>query len=441
MKIENISISGFQDAIRGMRNPKASWDRIDSEFIICHNNEIESKINEGFVTIPNTMSGRYVFMGKLGLNDTKLIKALVSGGTEHRKFLRQIQISMDVTAPGYWWKEFATYKVGTTSNSTSTMHKLADTPITLSSFEMDDYIASDIYHTRFINDTVEHLEYLRLQYVAKKDMWYWKELIRWLPYGFNFKRTVTFSYENALAMIHQRKSHKLTEWKNVFVPTLKNLPFMDTILSSFDTEESETVSSAPAAKEQPIVSIPVDNVTITTTAEIPKRTEDKPAAAKERKATITGENGTLNTELLSKMYTDYKAKLEEEKKRHKEMLETEQKIIEAKKALEKKTPSAIERFKAVMFDAYNQPKMSENIVGKHLQEIENIFKEDGGKTIDSRVLFNTQKAVNKAQEEGKIHGCTGYGTDIVSLIELSTDVLSFVGEVEALGKKYLKNVK
>ena len=148
-----------------------------------------------------------------------LCRRLITGGTEHRKFLRQIMVSVDITAPLYWWKEFDTYKVGTTANSTSTMHKLASTPITLDCFETDDFdrqalveVQAEDVPNHIVYDFIEWLEACRQKYNETKDKRYWKELIRLLPNGWLQTRTVTMNYENLPSMIHQREYHKLTEW-------------------------------------------------------------------------------------------------------------------------------------------------------------------------------------------------------------------------------------
>lgn len=203
MKFENTEVWGFEHAIRGMRNPLESWKKSDS-----------------FIKSPHNY---YV----IGPNDMKLMKTLIKAGPEHRKFLRQIFISVDITAPLYWWKEADTYKVGTVSNSTSTMHKLASTPITRDCFEMEDF--SDDNYVLAIeekwNETVEYLEFLRKKYNETKDKRYWKELIRLLPESWLQKRTITMNYENVANMYSQRMNHKLTEWSKDFIQWADNLPY------------------------------------------------------------------------------------------------------------------------------------------------------------------------------------------------------------------------
>jgi len=217
MRFKETRVMNFEGALRGMRNPLNSWAKSDSEW--CG----KADLGEEYV---------------IGPNDMDLAKRLIAGGTEHRKFLRQIFVSVDITAPLYWWKEFDTYKVGTTANSTSTMHKLASTPITRECFEMDDYDAENlVIGDEYVNDTlydytcgefvdsiIQHLEELRQKYNATKDKRYWKELVRWLPNGWLQTRTVTMNYENLRSMYHQREYHKLTEWHS-FCDWVKTLPY------------------------------------------------------------------------------------------------------------------------------------------------------------------------------------------------------------------------
>ena len=206
MKFENTQVWGFEHAVRGMRNPLNSWARSDSRY----------------------ENGDFV----LGENDLDLAKRLIQGGTEPRKYLRQVFISVDITAPLYWWKEFDTYKVGTTANSTSTMHKLATTPITLDCFEIDDYCTETEADGKtvgeFVNgEVIAFLEKLRVKYLETKDKRLWKELVRWLPESWLQTRTVTFNYENAINMYNQRKNHKLTEWSVSFIDWIKSLPYAE----------------------------------------------------------------------------------------------------------------------------------------------------------------------------------------------------------------------
>lgn len=210
MNFTRTSVMNIDNALYGMRNALASWDKSDT------------------------------YNSVIGPNDMDLARRLIrAGDPSHRKFLRQIFVSVDITAPLYWWKEFDTYKVGTTANSTSTMHKLASTPITKECFEMDDYkdmpietiyygetdeVAFDYHTNDFIEEHLETLEQLRQKYNETKDKRYWKELIRWLPNGWLQTRTVTMNYENLRSMYHQRANHKLTEWHS-FCDWVKELPY------------------------------------------------------------------------------------------------------------------------------------------------------------------------------------------------------------------------
>ena len=224
MKFENTEVFNFEGALRGMRNPLESWDKSDSGY------------EEHF---------RY-YKYTIGKNDLALAQTLIKAGSEHRKFMRQIFVSVDITAPLYWWKEFDTYKVGTVANSTSTMHKLASTPITEECFEMDDFEdVSDIDTFGFVSDwwdnNIYYLEELRQKYNETKDKRYWKELIRLLPESWLQKRTVTFDYENLLAICSkgQRRFHKLTEWSKAFIDWARELPYAQELIFIDELEEKE----------------------------------------------------------------------------------------------------------------------------------------------------------------------------------------------------------
>ena len=179
LKTEHEEVFNWAGAVRGMRNPLESWKNSDSFFI-----------------------DRFYCLGE---NDEKLMKKLVVAGSDHRKFLRQIMISVDITAPLYWWKEFDTYKIGTTANSTSTMHFIHKNEITLKAFSFDT-------EDSFLETLVEELERLRKLFITTKDKTYWRKLIQQLPSSFNQKRTVTLNYEVAYNIYFSRKKHKLTEW-------------------------------------------------------------------------------------------------------------------------------------------------------------------------------------------------------------------------------------
>lgn len=200
LSVKNVEVWGFRHAIRGMRNPMNSWSRMDSSF---------------------DDAGTLITLGE---NDKSLMNRLFKAGTEHRKYLRQISVSLDITAPLYWWKEFDTYKVGTAANSTSTMHKLTSKTIELSDFSFDAENAenADFAKEDFLK-VVEICESLRLRYMATKEKYIWRALIQILPEGYNQTRTVSLNYENVFNIMHQREGHKLSEW-HTLVNEFKKLP-------------------------------------------------------------------------------------------------------------------------------------------------------------------------------------------------------------------------
>ena len=236
MKFENIRVYNFENALRGMRNPLASWKKIDSEFGVRPRVEVP----EGAVITHEYENGLCEY-AKIGPNDMGLAKRLIAGGSEHRKFLRQIFVTVDITAPLYYFKEFDTYRIGVTENSTSTMHKLASTPITLDCFELGDYspeldMIDDAPLGLRVDSFIDDLEQMRQKYLMTNDKRYWKELVRWLPNGWLQTRTVTMNYENLLSMYHQRRNHKLTEWSIDFINFIKSLPYASDFLIPDEAE-------------------------------------------------------------------------------------------------------------------------------------------------------------------------------------------------------------
>lgn len=236
MKFEHTRVWGFEHALRGMRNAKNSWDRADTEIHTDLDDTRALYFKDGFQMCP--IDKDFAQFIKIGPNDMKLIQSLIRGGAEHRKFMRQIFVSVDITAPIYWWKEADTYKVGTVANSTSTMHTIEKSPITIENFEIDDYKDYCSFLPDFIGEEgltaddcesmimrfIDFLEGLRVKYLETKDKKYWKELIRWLPESWLQKRTITMTYENLFAMCSkgQRRFHKLNEWSGIDNPTLEN---------------------------------------------------------------------------------------------------------------------------------------------------------------------------------------------------------------------------
>ena len=210
IKIENIEINGFEAAIRGARNPMNSWDRMDS----CYNN------------------GEF----EIGENDYKLLKNLTIAGPEHRKWNRMVTVTMDITAPLYWWKEYDTYKVGTVANSCSTMHK-----IQAKKFELDDFSYEHLLDNSLdaLVDVIDILNYHREAFNTYEDEYahdkkdYWWQMIQLLPSSYNQKRTVHLNYEVLGTIYHQRRHHKLDEW-HVFCDTIKTLPYSEFITREFE---------------------------------------------------------------------------------------------------------------------------------------------------------------------------------------------------------------
>lgn len=203
LTIDKVSVYGFEESIRGMRNPMNSWDKSDS----------------GYSNIPRidaTISADHVYI--LGCNDETLMNQLVKAGPSHRKFMRMIVVYMDICAPLYWWKEFDTYKVGTVSNSCSTMHK-----ITAKVFERDDFSTDMLTDFDCLDSIIASLNKNRDLYLKTMDKKYWWQIIQTLPSSYNQKRTVMLSYEVLHKMYNERKSHKLYEWIS-FCKKLLELP-------------------------------------------------------------------------------------------------------------------------------------------------------------------------------------------------------------------------
>ena len=198
LKTERIAVMNLENAMRGARNPLNSWARSDSYY------------NE---------KGEYI----LGPNDLDLAKRLRNAGSDHRKYLRQVIVCMDITAPMYWWKEFDTYKVGTVANSTSTMHKIHSKPIVMEDFSFDRLTPES---EKFAKDMIDYIESVRLKYMEDKDKAYWWDLIQLLPSSYNQMRTCTMNYENLTNMYYARRNHKLDEW-HVFCDWIKSLPYAE----------------------------------------------------------------------------------------------------------------------------------------------------------------------------------------------------------------------
>lgn len=205
IKIENIDVYGFEAAIRGARNPMNSWDRMDS----CYNN------------------GEF----EIGENDYKLLKNLTIAGPEHRKWNRMVTVTMDITAPLYFLKEWDTYKVGTVANSCSTMHR-----IQAKKFEMSDFSVEHLRSLRVMHEVIDELNFYRDKFNKDKKKEDWWEMIQLLPTSYNQKRTVHLNYEVLGTMYHQRRHHKLDEWVE-FCNTIKRLPYSEFITREFGDKD------------------------------------------------------------------------------------------------------------------------------------------------------------------------------------------------------------
>lgn len=225
MKFENTQVFNFEGAFRGLRNPMDSWSKSDSWWcsdckdVHCNNCRF-SKYCESNCYPPVD----YI----IGNNDMNLAQRMIRGGTEQSKFLRQIFISVDITAPRYWWSEFDTYKVGTVSNSCSTMHKLSAYPITLDMFDIDSNL--DDFDEEYWYYAIKYLESTRQKYNKTKDINDFRKLKQTLPESFKQKRTITMNYENIKNMIRTRNHHRLKEWSTDFINWCSTLPYSKELL-------------------------------------------------------------------------------------------------------------------------------------------------------------------------------------------------------------------
>ena len=202
LKAERIEVMNFHNAMRGARNPLNSWARSDSYY---------------------DNDGNFVF----GENDLSLAVRLRKAGSDHRKFLRQIFVTVDITAPLYWWKEYDTYKVGTVANSTSTMHKIASAPFSMEQFSCD---MMDNETKKHMLAVIDYLEALRLRYLETKDKQLWYDMIQFLPSSYNQMRTCTMNYENLIAMYNSRCNHKLNEWHVFCDDFIASLPYAEELI-------------------------------------------------------------------------------------------------------------------------------------------------------------------------------------------------------------------
>ena len=212
--IEKTDVFGWESAIRGMRNPLNSWDKSDSEFY-----DVVDDIS---------FQSYYTTSFKAGKNDLALMQRLSKAGNDHAKFLRMINVTVDITAPLYWWKEFDTYKVGTVANSCSTMHKIHAKEFTLDDFSHEHLTngALDVLDT-----IVEHLNFCRRWFLKGKDKDWWWQMIQLLPSSYNQKRTVQLNYAVLKNMYFSRRNHKLDEW-HTLCEWMETLPYFTDIVVS-----------------------------------------------------------------------------------------------------------------------------------------------------------------------------------------------------------------
>lgn len=217
IKIENIEVTGWEAAIRGMRNPMNSWDKSDSYF----DSETGSYIPKDDYIINVNKDSWYI-----GEEDRKLMHKLAKAGNEHAKFRRMLNVTMDITAPLYFWKEFDTYKIGTVSNSCSTMHKIHEKEFTKEDFSYEN-VLSDVDTCDYI---IGRLNYARDKYLETKDKRYWYSMIQLLPSSYNQRRTVQLNYEVLNHIYHQRRNHKLDEWRGFCNYILNTIPYSEELI-------------------------------------------------------------------------------------------------------------------------------------------------------------------------------------------------------------------
>lgn len=217
LKIENTEVLGWDAAIRGMRNPKNSWEKSDSQFVR----------DPDYGCFGACPCAELVDCDccHVGPNDLKLMTTLRNAGTDHRKFMRMITVYLDITAPLYWWKEFDTYKVGTVANSCSTMHKIAAKEFTLDDFSHEHLGYQSI---RVLKDTIKVMNDFREEFIKDHEKVNWWQMIQLLPSSYNQKRTVMLNYEVLANIYKSRRNHKLDEW-HTLCDWIERLPYSELI--------------------------------------------------------------------------------------------------------------------------------------------------------------------------------------------------------------------
>lgn len=242
MKIENTEVMGWEHAIRGMRNPLNSWDKMDSHECTCHDGRDEfcPMVENGHEPAGGCDVDRCAYC--IGENDRDLMMRLAKAWPEHAKYRRMIVVYADVTAPLYWWKEYDTYKVGTVANSCSTMHKIAAKKFMLDDFSHEHLISDEpvpgrVYSAKgMMAATVDNLNMFRKLYLETQDKKYWWQLIQLLPSSYNQRRTLMLNYEVLANIYKQRKGHKLDEWQE-FCKWIEQLPYSE-LITGKESEEN-----------------------------------------------------------------------------------------------------------------------------------------------------------------------------------------------------------
>lgn len=232
IKFENTKVSGWEAAIRGMRNPMNSWEKSDSGWRNDWPYSIDSSV-KGHIFVDSDREGDYELA--IGSNDQRLMITLRDAGSDHRKFMRMINVTADITAPLYWWKEYDTYKVGTVANSCSTMHKIHSKEFTIDDFSHEHLVGESEKALKFI---IDELNFARQAFLETNDKEYWWEMIQLLPSSYNQKRTVQLNYEVLRNIYNSRRNHKLDEWRIDFIYWIESLPYSELITGEYAVQEN-----------------------------------------------------------------------------------------------------------------------------------------------------------------------------------------------------------
>ena len=231
IKMEDVEVMGMRKAIKGMRNAMNSWEKRDSSLLFCHEIICALCPYEKLDSIECDNKSHFI----IGEKDMELAKRLIKAGSSDRKFMRMIHVQADVTAPLYWWKEFSTYKVGTTTNSCSTMHTIHKKEFTIDDFSNEHLMTGGI---ECLEHLCKDLNLCRNYFLETKDKAYWWQMIQLLPSSFNQMRTIDLNYETLFSIYHQRKGHKLDEWRE-FCKWIETLPYMKEFLGLGEQTETK----------------------------------------------------------------------------------------------------------------------------------------------------------------------------------------------------------